>query len=120
MPSYKDVSSEESEYEDVESSFNLTTEEDNTVEGQIRQIKSRDIEIKTEAVSNLLQNCKLDGSTVVYVDSDVEEGVVEGHIVGQAVAGKVLEGNDSVTVDNEDEMPDVVNFDAEDGQDDTH
>ena len=122
MPSYKDVSSEDSDdFQDVESSFNLTTEEDNTIEGGKREIKSRGVVKKAEEVTDLLQNCKLDGSTIVYVDSDEyedlvdDEDVVEGHIVGGAEVGKVLEGNES----DEDSMAgdDVVDFDQENGQD---
>ena len=73
--------------------------------------------MKTKAVSDLIQNCKLDGSTLVYVDSEEEE-VVEGHVFGEPVRGKVLEGNDDNIIDeNENAAPAMVNYDAEDGED---
>ena len=115
MPSYKDVSSSDSEdeYLDVDSSFNQSLAEDNTVEGQIRGIKNKNLEGKTQEVSKLLENCKLDGSTVVYVDSDDDNGVLE-EVVEE---GHIVEQPEPLKVSNmpEDDAP--QNFDIENGQD---
>ena len=55
MPSYKDVSSEDSDdFQDVESSFNYTDTEDNTVEGVKREVKNRNLEVKLEQVTEEL------------------------------------------------------------------
>ena len=93
----------------MESSFNLTTE-DNTIEAQIRDIKNRGVEDKAEEVNDLLKNCNLDGSTIVYNDSE-DEVVDEGLVFGSGSGVKA----------NQDNMPDddvVVNFEDEDGTDD--
>ena len=96
MPSYKDVSSEsEDDFQDVESSFNETLE-DNTVDGARREIKNRNNPAAVEQVTNLLGACKvesadnyqLDGSTIVYVDSD-EEVVEEGFIADDSASIEV-------------------------------
>ena len=88
------------------------------------------MENKTAAVSDLLQNCKLDGSTVVYVDSedenegakvvksdlndDTQEEVVEGFVLGESEV-EVAQDNPEIGA-NGHIMP-VVNFEDENGED---
>ena len=81
-------SESDDDFHDVESSFNQSLE-DNTVEGAKRAIKNQNNSAAIEQVTDLLGDCKvesvenykLDGSTIVYIDShDEEEVVVEGHI----------------------------------------
>ena len=94
----------------------MTTEEDNTIEGSKREIKSKGVEKKTEEVGDLLQKCRLNGSTLEYVDS--EEEVVEGFVVGVPNNNKVLADNDGSEDDGgAGEVAIMVNIDTEDAAD---
>ena len=101
-------SSEEDIFEDVDSSFNQTLE-DNTVEGAKRELKNRNNPAAVEGVTALLGRCKvadednyqLDGSTIVYVDSEEEVGVeleevVKGHVQGGPEPGEVAAADEAV------------------------
>ena len=121
-------SSEEDVFEDVDSSFNQTLE-DNTIDGAKRELKNRNNPEAVENVTNLLSQCKvggadkyqLDGSTLVYVDSDEDLGQVEvvevGHVVGVPEGCGVLADGDVVDEDEATMPDDVVDFDVEDAQD---
>ena len=105
-PYNDDSESEEDNFQDVDSSFNQTLE-DNTVEGQKQEFKSKKL---TSDLAKDLEKCKLDGSTIVYVDSDEPEEVEVGHVVGGPEGCKVQ-------ADNMPDPPPVVDFDVEDGLD---
>ena len=117
-------SSEEDIFEDVDSSFNQTLE-DNTVEGAKRELKNRNNPAAVEGVTALLGRCKvadednyqLDGSTIVYVDSEEEVGVeleeiVKGHVQGGPEPGEVAAADEGEEV----VMP-AVEFEAENADD---
>ena len=83
MPSYKDVSSSDSEdeYLDVDSSFNQSIED---IESEKRVVKNQNLSKRLTQVTEEFEGCKLNGSAIEYVDSEDEE-VVEGQITGGAV-----------------------------------
>ena len=59
--------------------------EDNTVEGQIRQFKTKAADKHLDEVTQeLLSKCTLNGSVIEYVDSEEDE-VVEGQVAGGTV-----------------------------------
>ena len=82
-------------------------EEDNTVEGAKRVLKNQGFNKHLENASDLLANCKLDGSGIVYQDSE-DEIVNEDFIIQPALPGEVAEAA---------VMPDIVAFEDEDGVD---
>ena len=115
VPSYKDVSSSDSEDEflDVDSSFNVTVDEDNTVEGEKRAVKSKGVERKLAEVTEELEGCRLDGSAIVFDADDLEdleEIVEEGHIEGHP---NNLNNDEPVV-----QQVIMVDFEAENGTDD--
>ena len=79
-PLYKESSSEsEDDYVEADSTFDKTLE-DNTIDGAKKELKNRGLKQEIESTSELLKNCKLDGSIITYEES--EEEVEEGFIVG--------------------------------------
>ena len=92
---------------EADSTFDNTLE-DNTVEGVKRAIKCSGIEKAIDQADDLFKNCKLDGSTIIYNDSEEEEIVEEGHIQGNP------EGC-SLQADNM--AGDEVDFEVENGVD---
>ena len=56
---------------EADSTFDKTLE-DNTVEGVKRTIKCSGVDKAIDQADELLKNCKLDGSVLVYEDSDAE------------------------------------------------
>ena len=109
VPSYKDVSSSDSEddFHEVDSSFNQTLEPEG-IEDEKRLFKSKPVARRLDEVTKELAGCKLDGSAIVFEDSELEEEVVdEGLIVGQP--------EETLKADN---MPDeVIDFEDENGND---
>ena len=115
---------DENNFHDVESSFNQTLDEDNTIDGQKQDIKNRK---QVGKVANLLSNFNLDGSAIVYEDSDENndlpgaevgsEEVVEGHVEG--LGEKELDMNNQAGGGNpaNPNPPARVNFDVEDALD---
>ena len=94
---------------EADSTFEKTLEEDNTIEGARRAVKAKVAEKALEQAEDLLKNCKLDGSVYTYEDSEEE---VVGLVVGDASGGQGQLGADNVEV-----MPDIVNFEDENGAD---
>ena len=88
-PNYRELSSEsEDDFHDPDSTFDKTLEEEHTIEKEIRDLKNRGFKDKLDKASDLFKNCKLDGSGIVYEDSEVEgeveeEGFVAGGPEGQ-------------------------------------
>ena len=102
MPSYKDVSSSDSDdYHEVDSSFNQTLEPEG-IEDEKRLVKNKPVGRKLAEVTKELAGCKLNGSAIEYEDSDEEE-VVEGLIVGQPEKELEMAGeNDNQNNQNQD------------------
>ena len=77
---YKELSSDEESFHDVDSSLNETLEPEN-IEDEKRLFKNKPVEKRLDELTEGLAGCKLDGSAIVFEDLDevVEEGlVVEG------------------------------------------
>ena len=106
----EDSDSEEDNFHDADSSLNQTVE-DNSIEAQKKDIINKEL---TSRLARDLASCKLDGSTIVYVDSDEaqEEEVVSGIVVGAASESNLKNPN------MPDPVPPIVNFEDENAVDD--
>ena len=77
--SYKDLSSEsEDDFHDVDSSLNQTLEPEN-IEDEKKVLKNKNFPEKLSDITKELEGCQLDGSAIVYDDSEEE---VVGLVVG--------------------------------------
>ena len=101
---YKELSSDEESFHDVDSSLNETLEPE-CIEDEKRLIKSRPVGRRLDELTEGLAGCKLDGSAIVFEDSDLEEVTDEGLVVGEAseTALKMPNEPPPVQVDFEDE-----------------
>ena len=97
----------------MDSSLNQTLEPEN-VEDEKRVIKNRPVGRRLAEVTKELAGCKLDGSAIVFEDSEEEEVVVEGHILEQAENLKVSANNDPPPAAT------MVNYDRKDEADDAN
>ena len=76
---------------DADSSFNDSVDQ-HDIESEKRRVKSRGADAKLELVTKTLKdNFNLDGSALVYEDS--EEEVVSGQVTGGPAGNKVLADN---------------------------
>ena len=102
---YKELSSDEDSFHDVDSSLNETLEPEN-IEDEKRLILSKPVGRRLDELTKGLAGCKLDGSAIVFEDSDPEEGFVVG--------APVDSGNKAENMPND---PPPVPFDKATGQD---
>ena len=103
---------------EADSTFDKTLEEDNTIEGAKRVVKNQCIEKAIDQADELLKNCKLNGSTLEYIDSEeevvVEENFVQGAAETDLEAGEVPVEN-AAEMAGEDDVP--VDYDTEEKAD---
>ena len=99
---YKELSSDEESFHDVDSSLNETLEP-GCIEDEKRLILSKPVGRRLDELTEGLAGCKLDGSAIVFEDSDLEEVVDEGLVVGEAEVELKMPDNGPPQVDFEDE-----------------
>ena len=100
-PSYKDISSDsDDDYHEVDSSFNQSLEPE-CIEEEKRLIKIKPVARRLAEVTQELAGCKLDGSAIVFEDSDLEEVVEEGVIVGEPNEPDLNMPDDAVDFEDE-------------------
>ena len=106
---------------EADSTFDKTLEEDNTIEGAKRTVKNQGVDRAIDQADELLKNCKLDGSVLVYEDSDAEVvEVEEGHVQGEPELGLCSNNSRVIMVDNQQQPPAapvVIDYDAENKED---
>ena len=109
---------------EADSTFDKTLEEDNTVEGAKRAVKNQGVDRAIDQADDLLKNFKLDGSVLLYEDSDAEVvEVEEGHAQGEPELGLCSNNSLAKMVDNQQNQPQppaapvVVDYDAENKED---
>ena len=124
--SYKEASdSEEDDFQDADSSLNQTLEPEN-IEDEKRLVRSRPVGKRLLEVTEELAGCKLDGSAIVFEESDDEtdsnQNPEKVHPLGPEVEESeiVIEGHiqvPSVTDNLQENLVRMVNYDKEDGVD---
>ena len=104
---------------DVDSSFNQTLEPEN-IEDEKRLIKSKPVGKRLLEMTEELAGCKLDGSAIVFEDSEDEADPKEVHPLGpeEVINEGFIEQNPAEDLGEDPPLVAAMTFEEENGVDD--